>query len=271
MYYVNQGLGSCILHTKNSNHVLRVTKGSLETETSMAINERLAQLDPKGQRFGYSKHLETLSLSSLSAQWPEVYEAYKQCEESADHSQRTFGANAGSPSKQVSVSEMLLLYPRPAKQLEKYQKTYLEDSLKILHSAGIIHDDIHENNIMSSEKPESGLWWPILVDWDQAKFTSSPTDFARDYEKLEETIQKINNDNARLRPPRPSRRSPIGSGRRDRRLSPRGLFGSSRKSAGSGQGRSAGSARSGRSGRSARSPGGPPSQKKQKITAPNFD
>ena len=275
MKYVNQGLGSCVLHSEGSNYVLRVTKHALESEETLAIQQRLAELDPKGQRFGYSKHLETLTLSDLSAQWPEVYKAYQQCEASADHSQKTFGTNAGSPSKQVSISEMLLLHPRPAKALEKYQASYLKESLKILHLAGIVHDDIHENNIMSTANGTSSFWWPILVDWDQARFSTNASDFAKDAERLEETIQKINTDNQRAAGRKPKRRQSPGSARSgfssarsSARKGRRGLFGSSRKSSPQGLKFSPGAAAAARAASPKHSP---PSAKRTRLVGPNFN
>lgn len=89
---------------------------------------------------------------------------------------------------------------------------------------------------MSLQSATSALWWPILVDWDQARFTTSATDFANDTEKLEETILKINNDNRRAnarRPPRPRFRSPTSVSSRQSRHSRQSSGSRPRRSPGS--------------------------------------
>jgi len=154
------------------------------------ITAALLKIDPDQERFVSCSKFVRMKLDDLDNLQVGVKGAYTRC----------FLHNHGSTLPQyVTVGRMKKL-DRLEKKLAPAQMVYLEDSIKLLASHGIVHNDIHLDNIMIlTNKYIWGTSYeaPVLIDWGQAMLFGHPlteSDYIGNYK----AIDKDRNDLAQV-------------------------------------------------------------------------
>ena len=193
MTYLNQGQQGCIIQVQdNALGPIVLKVGFLEDIQGLLKESRtstlLRQLDPLHLRFAYSLNTVNTTSEFLERAYPGFKHAFSTCLELSDHPESIHRMLQGIPVG-LSVSRMRLLVPLQNNRLQRAQVLYLQESIQMLVHHGIVHNDIHADNIMllpDQTLPGTSQLVPVLIDWSHSFFKQnlSPLDSQKDFTDL---------------------------------------------------------------------------------------
>jgi len=145
-------------------HGSSISDNALVAEREVVLSDALRALDPQEKRFICSSAFMITTPNDLIGLGGETFASFilKRLQQCAEAIRDSFVVQFQSVAQPVEDV------------LNAYQLDYIATSVQMLHGAGIIHGDIHVNNVMLiSDGPRAKL--PVLVDWSRAAFLDSAT------------------------------------------------------------------------------------------------
>ena len=138
--------------------------------------------------FASDEHEALTDFKQLSKRDPEVAKDYEKCIQQNENSDYLLSHGTLSPDHPILITYYPELesikYPISKKNIE-----FLRESMKILHSEGIYHGDLHAQNAMYNKETNSF----VIIDWDNSEMNASRDMLRKDLFTFENDLEGHNN------------------------------------------------------------------------------
>lgn len=139
--------------------------------------------------FANEEQYAITTLEELQKRDPEVAEDYLKCVMENPNAEILLrfenGTLANSHKLLITFYPELVAVKYPISNLDL---AYIQESLRILHSAGISHGDVHANNVMYNR--ETGTI--VLIDWDGSTLNAKQDRFENDMHFFDNNLRSHN-------------------------------------------------------------------------------
>ena len=173
--YVNQEsieIFPCVFLISKDKDVANVEK---EKQKILLLKPVLVKLNQQQFRYLSPFEIKSMTVGDLKTRYPDEYKDYVTC----------VGYKSSTPpdDTQVITIQIFLIRLYPFKNLHTNMeaRAFLLESIRLLHSEGITHNDLHTGNIMAYIQPGTTKQIPIILDWGRAKYQSTQRDIDRGY------------------------------------------------------------------------------------------